>query len=228
VSISQERNADAPVEGARRANKLGQTIRLKGAATERNLMQATLILLKDQSPLDLSVHRIAREAGTSPATFYNYFKSVREVILALVDTLREPYLRDVLPTLQGSWPDAIEDHVRRFVLAYFAFWDKHRRLLAVRNLEADLGDQEFIDRRIDMAQPVVDALAERIRKNTGSRKKIAKAQAWAQAVVCCAAMEEMFSYPPEAYRSDVPATPEDVVEAQISIIVSLLQRNQGM
>jgi AcrR family transcriptional regulator len=226
VRISQERNAGAPVEGARRANKLGQTIRVKGAATERNLMQATLFLLKDHSPLDLSVHRIAREAGTSPATFYNYFKSVREVILALVDTLREPYLRDVLPTLKGPWPDAIEDHVRRFVLAYFTFWDEHRRLLAVRNLEADLGDQDFIDSRVEMAQPVVDALCERFR-GTGSRKKVPKAQAWAQAVVCCAAMEEMFSYPPEAYRSDTPATPEDIVEAQISIIVGVLQRNPG-
>lgn len=226
MSTSQPRTADAASELARRENKLGQTIRLKGAATERNLMQATLRLLKDHSPLDLSVHRIAREAGTSPATFYNYFKSVKEVILALVQTLREPYVRDVLPTLQEPWQDAIEDHVRRFVLAYFAFWDKHRRLLAVRNLEADLGDQEFIDRRIDMAQPVVDALCERFR-STGSRKKVPKAQAWAQAVVCCAAMEEMFSYPPEAYRSDVPATPDDVVEAQINIIVGLLQRNKA-
>ena len=226
MSISEPRTAAAASELARRENKLGQTIRLKGAATERNLMQATLRLLKDHSPLDLSVYRIAREAGTSPATFYNYFKSVKEVILALVQTLHEPYVCDVLPTLQEPWQDAIEDHVRRFVLAYFAFWDKHRRLLAVRNLEADLGDQEFIDQRIDMAQPVVDALCERFR-STGSRKKVPRAQAWAQAVVCCAAMEEMFSYPPEAYRSDVPATPDDVVEAQISIIVGLLQRNKA-
>jgi AcrR family transcriptional regulator len=226
MSIPEERDADAASEGARRANKLGQRIRPKGAATERNLMLATLSLLKEHSPLDLSVHRITREAGTSPATFYIYFKSVREVILALVDTLREPYLRDVLPTLQGAWQDASESHVRTFVLAYFTFWDEHRRLLAVRNLEADLGDQEFIDRRIDMAQPVVDALCERFR-STESRRKVPKAQAWAQAVVCCAAMEEMFSYPPEAYRSDVPATPSDVVEAQISIIVGLLQRNKA-
>jgi AcrR family transcriptional regulator len=225
MSIAGPRNAAASPEEARRENKLGQTIRVKGAATERNLMQATLSLLKDNSPLNLSVHRIAREAGTSPATFYNYFKSVREVILALVQTLHEPYMRDVLPTLQEPWQDTTEDHVRRFVSAYFAFWDKHRRLLAVRNLEADLGDQEFIDRRIEMAQPVVDALCERIRK-TGARE-MPQAQAWAQAVVCCAAMEEMFSYPPEAYRPDTPATPEDIVEAQIMIIVGLLQRNSA-
>jgi len=225
MSISQPRYADAPSHLARRENKLGQSIRPKGAATQRNLMQATLSLLKDHSPLDLSVHRIAREAGTSPATFYVYFKSVKEVILALVDTLREPYLRDVLPTLQGDWQNAGETHVRRFVLAYFAFWDEHRRLLAVRNLEADLGDRDFIDRRIDMSLPVVDALCERIR-NAASRKKMPRARAWAQAVVCCAAMEEMFSYPPEAYRADVPATPEDIVEAQISVITGLLQRNK--
>lgn len=211
------------VELGRRHNKLGQGIRPKGEATRRNLMQATLDLLRNQSPLDVSVHSIAREAGTSPATFYVYFKSVKEVILALVETLREPYLRDVLPTAQTSWHRETEEHVRRFVLAYSRFWDQHRRLLAVRNLEADLGDEAFVHYRVDMSLPVVDALCDRIRDRP-SHRAMPKSQAWAQAVVCCAALEEMFSYPPEAYRSfNSPATPEEVVQAQISMICGLLE-----
>jgi hypothetical protein len=47
MSIPEPRTKDAPSELVRRENKLGQTIRLKGAATERNLMQATLRLRKD-------------------------------------------------------------------------------------------------------------------------------------------------------------------------------------
>jgi len=210
------------VERVQRQNKLGQGIRPKGEATRQNLMQATLHLLTDQSPLALSVHGIAREAGTSPATFYVYFKSVREVILALVETLREPYLRDVLPTVETTWPEVSQDHVRAFVLAYSTFWDRHRRLLAVRNLEADLGDEEFIKYRVDMSLPVVDALADRI-LDTPSHQSKTRSQAWAEAVVCCAALEEMFSYPPEAYRAfKSPARPQDVVEAQISVICGLL------
>jgi AcrR family transcriptional regulator len=205
-----------------RQNKLGQGIHPRGEATRQNLMQATLRLLTDLSPLALSVHKIAREAGTSPATFYVYFKSVREAILALVETLSAPYLRDVLPTVETPWDGVREDHVRVFVLAYFTFWDRHRRLLAVRNLEADLGDEDFIKYRVDMSLPVVDALADRI-LDTPSHRSKARAQAWAEAVVCCAGLEEMFSYPPEAYRAfDSPATPQDVVQAQISVICGLL------
>ena len=208
------------VKLVQRQNKLGQGIRPKGEATRQNLMQATQHLLTDQSPLALSVHGIAREAGTSPATFYVYFKSVREVILALVETLREPYLRDVLPTVQTTWQGVNE--VRAFVLEYFTFWDRHRRLLAVRNLEADLGDEEFIRYRVDMSLPVVDALADRI-LDAPSHQAKARSKAWAEAVVCCAALEEMFSYPPEAYSAfKSPATPQDVVEAQISVICGLL------
>jgi AcrR family transcriptional regulator len=210
------------VERVQRQNKLGQGISPKGEATRLNLMTATLQLLTDQSPLALSVHSIAREAGTSPATFYVYFKSVREVILALVETLRAPYLRDVLPTVETAWHGGSEDHVRAFVLAYFTFWDQNRRLLAVRNLEADLGDEEFISYRVDMSLPVVDALADRI-LDTPSHQAMPRSQAWAEAVVCCAALEEMFSYAPEAYRAfNSPATPEDVVNAQISVICGLL------
>lgn len=210
------------VERVERQNKLGQGIRPKGEATRQNLMHATLRLLTDQSPLALSVHSIARAAGTSPATFYVYFKSVREVILALVETLREPYLRDVLPTVQTPWPGASEAHVRKFVLAYFTFWDQNRRLLAVRNLEADLGDDEFIRYRVDMSLPVVNALADRI-LDAPDHRKMPRSRAWAEAVVCCAALEEMFSYAPEAYRAfDSPATPEDVVQAQINVICGLL------
>ncbi len=205
-----------------RQNKLGQEIRPKGEATRQSLMRATLGLLADHSPLALSVHSIARTAGTSPATFYVYFKSVREVILALVETLRAPYLRDVLPTVDTAWNDVIENHVRAFVLAYSSFWDQNRRLLAVRNLEADLGDRDFIQYRIDMSMPVVNALADRI-LDAPSHRSMPRSQAWAEAVVCCAALEEMFSYAPDAYRAfDSPATPADVVRAQISVICALL------
>lgn len=185
-------------------------------------MAATLQLLTDQSPLALSVHGIAREAGTSPATFYVYFKGVREVILALVETLRAPYLRDVLPTVETPWHGGSEEHVRAFVLAYFTYWDQNRRLLAVRNLEADLGDDDFIKYRVDMSLPVVNALADRI-LDAPPHQSMPRSQAWAEAVVCCAALEEMFSYAPEAYHAfGSPATPEEVVQAQISVICGLL------
>ncbi len=194
----------------------------KGNATEQKLMQATAELLEQQSPLSLSVQDIARQAGTSSATFYVYFKSVKEVLLAVVQTLQQPFLDQVLPTVATTWPDDLKVPVGQFVAAYSAFWNRHRRILAVRNLEADLGDQAFVDQRIDMSLPVVDALAKRI---SDRHPRLAPTQAWAQAVVCAAALEEMFSYPPQAYRSDVPVTPDDVIAAEIAVITAVLRSN---
>lgn len=225
MSAPQRRDRDTELV-PRRENNLGQQMRRKGEATRLNLMHATLELLADHSPMSLSVHGIARQASTSPGTFYIYFKSVKEVIFALVESLNDRYLRDVLPTVQKKWTAPYEPQVREFVLAYFAFCTEHRRLLAVRNLEADLGDTEFISQRIDMARPVVDALCDRFRE-AAPRRSVRRSQPWAQAVVCCGAIEEMFSYPSEAYRPDVPIQPDDVVQAQVNIICGLLERGGG-
>jgi AcrR family transcriptional regulator len=61
--------------------------------TRTDLLQAALLLLKDESFSSLSLREVTREAGVVPTAFYRHFASMEELGLALVDesfrTLRE-------------------------------------------------------------------------------------------------------------------------------------------
>jgi AcrR family transcriptional regulator len=61
--------------------------------TREDLLQAALVLLKDESFSSLSLREVTREAGVVPTAFYRHFTSMEELGLALVDesfrTLRQ-------------------------------------------------------------------------------------------------------------------------------------------
>lgn len=65
---SEPRAADGRVPGRR------------GQATRQKLLDCTADMLRTTSYRDLKVVDIAREAGTSPATFYQYFPDVESAI----------------------------------------------------------------------------------------------------------------------------------------------------
>lgn len=202
-----------------RRNKLGQAIRERGATTRQSLLDATRRLLEYKAPLELSVPAITKEAGSSPATFYVYFTDAKDALFALVEGTQDDFVTGVLPSLEGPWAHAeIPERVETFVRAYYGFWDKHRRVLAVRKLEADLGDQRFSDQRLDLALPALRALSDRIMEAGGPNAGITRTEAWGFAVVSCAAMEQMFSYPANAYRADLEFTVDHVVHAQIDVM----------
>ena len=56
------------------------------------MMDATGVLLETVAYRDLKVVDIAREAGTSPATFYQYFPDVEAAMLAMAAALGENLL----------------------------------------------------------------------------------------------------------------------------------------
>ena len=60
----------------------GRPLGKRGAATRRRLLDATAQLLESHGVRDLRVVDIARVVGTSPATFYQYFRDVEEAVLA--------------------------------------------------------------------------------------------------------------------------------------------------
>jgi AcrR family transcriptional regulator len=61
--------------------------------TRRELLEAALLLLEEQSFSGLSLREVTREAGVVPTAFYRHFASLEELGLVLVDesfrTLRE-------------------------------------------------------------------------------------------------------------------------------------------
>jgi len=211
------------LQAEKRTNKLGQEIRERGAGTRKKVMQATHKLLQKHSPLQITVHAIAKAAGLSPATFYVYFTDVKDVILALcADTHAD--IAPIVKLLEGPWPaKEIVQRVKKFVNAYYNFWDQHRRLLAVRDLEAALDDKRFEDERIRTVSPILIALARRICDSRQPPDTVSYKDAWAEAVVCCAAMDMLFVYSTQAYRRrGTPINVDHVLRAEIEIISRLL------
>lgn len=121
----------------------GRPLGKRGAQTRRRLLDATATLLETQGIRDLRVVDIAREVGTSPATFYQYFRDAEEAVLVLASDAGEEivHLADLLDTRWHG--DAGLDAARELVDGFFEYWDKHRAVLRTRNLAAQEGDRRF-------------------------------------------------------------------------------------
>ncbi len=114
---------------------------------------------------DVSVVDIARNAGTSPATFYQYFKDVGEVTLRLAEQAALE-LPAVIEMIDGPWEgESGLDNARGIVDAFVRHWDAHRAVLLVRNLAADEGDRQFQKVRQESLTPVLQHLAAQIERS---------------------------------------------------------------
>src|SRR5437588_12986728 len=67
----------------------GRPLGRRAQQTRRRLLDATGELLESHSIRELRVVEIARKVGTSPATFYQYFRSVDEAVLVLAEELAD-------------------------------------------------------------------------------------------------------------------------------------------
>jgi len=143
----------------------------RGRATRQRLLDHTRDLLGTTSYRDVKVIDIAREAGTSPATFYQYFADVEAAILVLAEELAEhgSHLTDIIT--EGSW-DAGEAHATALSLvdAFLAFWDDNRAVLRVMDLATDEGDGRFQKIRVRFLNDITRALAEVTRRSQVERR----------------------------------------------------------
>ena len=151
----------------RHANLSGQVMGTKGLATRRRLMIAMIELLESVAARDLTVKSIASKAGLSPATFYLYFRSVRECLLAATGSISQS-TPAVLGVLDRDWgAGAAGGNALSLVMDHLEVWEQHRTLLRVRNLVAEEKDRQFVaQRRLSMGPAVraLAGLAERHRK----------------------------------------------------------------
>ncbi|MEN8161725.1 MAG: TetR family transcriptional regulator, partial [Myxococcota bacterium] len=136
----------------------------RALATRRRIMAATAALLEERSVLDLPVVDIARRAGTSPATFYHYFKDVETVALALSEEAADE-MPAVVEHLAGAFDGADGlARARAVVDGFFDHWDAHHAVLTLRNMASERGDRRFQRVRQLAIGPVLDALAARVRE----------------------------------------------------------------
>jgi AcrR family transcriptional regulator len=127
----------------------GRTIGRRAHLTRRRFLDTTLELLEEKGALDLKVIDIAREAGSSTATFYQYFEHVDAALLALSEEAGRD-LETVNELARGEWMSATGlEETRRFAAAFIEYWDAHKAILRVRNLRSEEGDPRFRALRLD-------------------------------------------------------------------------------
>lgn len=133
----------------------------RGQATRARLLESTLTMLERGAYRDLKVVDIAREAGTSPATFYQYFPDVEAAIAVLAEEMAADGT-DRLPGFVAGLSWAAEDayaSADKVVQAFFGFWDEHRPLMRVMDLTASEGDQRIRRVRVGLMNDFARALA---------------------------------------------------------------------
>jgi AcrR family transcriptional regulator len=137
-------SGDGDDSGALRAVD-GRVPGRRGLATRQRLLEHTRALLETTSYRDLKVVDIAREAGTSPATFYQYFPDAEAALLALADGLiGEGGERLTRPIREATWEGRSAYEACELISeSFLEFWADHSSLMAVIDLAALEGDPRF-------------------------------------------------------------------------------------
>jgi AcrR family transcriptional regulator len=144
----------------------------RGLATRQRLLECTAELLVATPWRSIKVIDIARQAGTSPATFYQYFENVEAAITVLAEELVEG--AGVLAGLvdgdwseAASWPTAVD-----VVEGFMDYWERNRAVFRVVELTTVEGDLRFQGLRVRALNAVTVTLARVIATNgdgAGSR-----------------------------------------------------------
>lgn len=120
-------------------------------------------MLRTTSYRDLKVVDIAREAGTSPATFYQYFPDVESAVLVLADDMAQQRGRFSTIVRTTKWRGKA-GYKGALALAdeFFHFWEEFQPILKVVDLATEEGDARFRQLRTRMLNELTNTLADAI------------------------------------------------------------------
>jgi AcrR family transcriptional regulator len=189
----------------------GRALGKRGAETRRRLLDATAARLEENGLRDLRVVDIAREVGTSPATFYQYFRDVEEAVLAIAESVGEQ-AAPLAEYIDEPWEgDGGLESARRLVDGFLVYWDEHRAVLRTRNLAAQEGDQRFRDVRNAALKPITEGLSRKV-----AESRVPGVAPYAAAAALVAMMERMAAFHVDLEPYGVSRA--DVVETTARII----------
>lgn len=142
----------------------GRVAGRRGQATRQKLLDCLRDMLSSSPYRDVKVIDVARMAGTSPATFYQYFPDVEGAVLEIADDMAKDsaalsgFVTDRSWAGRAGWTSA-----EQLVDGFLAFWRKHDAILRVMDLAAAEGDKRFARVRTKVLAPVTTALQDTIK-----------------------------------------------------------------
>ncbi|MFL5995991.1 MAG: TetR family transcriptional regulator [Streptomyces sp.] len=143
----------------------GRVAGRRGQATRQKLLDCLSEMLSSSPYRDVKVIDVARKAGTSPATFYQYFPDVEGAVLEIAEQMATEG-GQLTQLLDGrSWVGkAGWQTAQELVDGFLEFWRKNDAILRVVDLGAAEGDKRFYKIRMKILNSVnnslVDAVAE--------------------------------------------------------------------
>jgi len=172
----------------------GRVIGRRAIQTRRRILDTTAVLLQQQGALDLKVIDVAREVGTSPATFYQYFADVEDAILALatetvsgVEAFAERFATD------WTAPGGL-DEARSLVGAYMDFWGEHQAVLRIMHLRADEFDPRFRSVRRSYNEPLLAVMVVKVKGAQDARRLPLDLDPFATAGAMLAVLDRLTSF----------------------------------
>jgi AcrR family transcriptional regulator len=192
----------------------GRALGPRALETRSRLLEATEKLVGERKLRDLKVIDIARDVGTSAATFYQYFRDVDDIVLSLAEQASQE-MPEILGLIDGSWSgEPGLQKARAIVEAFITHWDAHHAVLRVRNLASDEGDERFKALRARTMSPVLGHLARVIGEHRGQDDP--QGHPHAAAAAMAAILERLAAYHNELEIFGV--TREDLVESSAHIL----------
>ncbi|CAL9310500.1 TetR family transcriptional regulator [Streptomyces olindensis] len=141
----------------------GRVAGRRGQATRQKLLDCLSEMLSSSPYRDVKVIDVARKAGTSPATFYQYFPDVEGAVLEIAEQMATEGAA-LTELLQGrSWAGkAGWQTAQELVDGFLEFWRKNDAILRVVDLGAAEGDKRFYKLRMKILNSVNNSLADAV------------------------------------------------------------------
>jgi AcrR family transcriptional regulator len=146
----------------------GRVAGRRGQATRQKLLDCLGEMLRTSPYRDVKVIDVARKAGTSPATFYQYFPDVEGAVLEIAGQMaaESTGLGEILEGRswagRSGWQTAQD-----LVDGFMDFWRRNEAILRVIDLGAAEGDKRFSKIRMKMLSSINNSLAESVKELQG-------------------------------------------------------------
>jgi len=160
AAVLDDRDSSAPIAKTQATD--GRIPGRRGQRTRRRLLDATVELLSTTSWRSVKVIDIARQAGTSPATFYQYFENLEQAIVVLAEEMVAG-AGEVARLAGGDWSSAGSWETAKAVTeGFLSYWEANRAVFRVVDLATEEGDAALRGVRVRALNAVTVALAEAI------------------------------------------------------------------
>ncbi|MFK4065948.1 TetR family transcriptional regulator [Streptomyces sp. NPDC029674] len=143
----------------------GRVAGRRGQATRQKLLDCLSEMLSSSPYRDVKVIDVARKAGTSPATFYQYFPDVEGAVLEIAEQMAAEGA-ELTQLLDGrSWVGKAGWQTSQdLVEGFLDFWRKNDAILRVVDLGAAEGDKRFYKIRMKILNSVNNSLTDTVKE----------------------------------------------------------------